>query len=128
MAFHAVCKLYFNTFQTIRKELDTNEDIINILCQASPVLVGNASQDDKIDVHKQLADITEQWDAIENNWSKRRSDLEQTHELAVQYRSELEDIEKWLKDEESKLANMPAVGTKVGIVKKQLIQMRVSRS
>ena len=111
--------------QIVRKDLDSNEDLINVLCHASPVLVGNASQDDKVDVHKQLTDITEQWDAIESAWSKRKSELEQTYEIAVQYKSEVESIENWLTEEEVKFANMPAVGSNVGEVKKQLADMRV---
>ena len=109
----------------MRKDLDSNEDIINILCEASPVLILNASQDDKIDVHKQLSEITEQWEVLEANWIKRKTELEQTHELAVQYQSELEAIEQWLADEESVFANISPPGTKVEVVKKQLREMRV---
>lgn len=110
----------------MRKDLDSNEDVINVLCQASPVLVANASQDDKVDVHKQLTDITEQWDGIENAWSKRKSELEQTYEIAVQYQNELASIENWLTEEEKRFAEMPGVGSNAADVKKQLAEMRVT--
>ena len=99
-----------------------------MLCQASPVLVSNASQDDKVDVHKQLMEITEQWDTLESNWSKRKTELEQIYETAVQFKTEVEIIIEWLVVEEEKFENMPAVGAKVGVVKEQLAEMRVSSS
>ena len=99
-----------------------------MLCQASPVLVSNASQDDKVDVHKQLMEITEQWDTLESNWSKRKTELEQIYEIAVQFKTEVEIIIEWLVVEEEKFENMPAVGAKVGVVKEQLAEMRVSSS
>ena len=110
----------------MRKDLDSNEDLINIICKASPILVACASQDDKVDVHKQLTDITEQWDALENAWSRRKVELDQTLEIAVQYKTELDSIETWLTEEEAKFENIPAVGTKAGDVKKQLVEMRVN--
>lgn len=88
--------------------------------------MANASQDDKVDVYKQLTDVTEQWDALENAWSKRKGELEQTLEIAIQYKAELDSIETWLTEEEAKFEKMPAVATKAGDVKKQLAEMRVS--
>eukprot|EP00794_Sanderia_malayensis_P004728 gene4728-5351_t len=110
----------------IRSDLDHNEDLINVLCQASPVLISNASQDDKIDVHKQLSEITEQWDSFENSWTKRKNDLEQVHEFAAQYHNELESVENWLTEEEKRFANMEAIGTRIEDVKRQLSEMRES--
>ena len=88
--------------------------------------MASASQDDKVDVHKQLTDITEQWDALENAWSKRKSELEQTLEIATQYETELASIENWLTEEEAKFDNMPGMATNAGGVKKQLAEMRVN--
>ena len=90
--------------------------------------MGSASQDDKVDVHKQLTDITEQWDALENAWTKRKSELEQTLEIATQYESELASIENWLTEEEAKFENMPGIASNAGSVKKQLAEMRVNVS
>ena len=110
----------------MRKDLDSNEDLINVLCQASPILVGCASQNDKVYVHRQLTDITEQWDALENAWGKRKIELQQTLEVAIQYKTELDLIENWLTVEEAKFENMPKVATKAGDVKKQLAELRVN--
>ncbi len=110
----------------MRKDLDSNEEVINILCQTSPALITHASQEDKIDVHKQLTEVTDQWEALENNWSKRKSELEQVYELAVQFQTELEAVEVWLTNEENTFANMPPIGTKLDMVKRQLSEMRVS--
>lgn len=78
-----------------------------------------------MDVHKQLTDVTEQWDMLESAWSKRKTELEQTYEVAVQYKNELGSIEEWLDAEEKRFAEMPAIGSKVGDVKKHLAEMRV---
>ena len=119
-------KIVHFLFQSLRKDLDSNEEVINVLCQVSPILVASASQDDKVDVHKQLTDITEQWDALENAWSKRKSELEQTLEIATQYETELASIENWLTEEEAKFDNMPGMATNAAGVKKQLAEMRVN--
>ena len=113
------------SFQALRHDLDSNEEIINTLCQVSPILVGKASQQDKLDVHKQLSEVTDQWDALENCWSKRKTELEQLHDLSEQYHSELEAVEKWMAEEEQKVGDQTPVGTDVKEVKKQLQNARV---
>lgn len=109
----------------MRDELDSNEEVINTLCQVSPVLVAKASQPDKLDVHKQLSDVTDQWDALESTWSKRKSDLENVHDLAVQYSIDLKSIETWMENVERDIGTKSPVSTVVGVVKTQLNENRV---
>ena len=106
--------------EALRDELDSNEETINTLCQVSPVLVAGASQADKLDVHKQLSEVTDQWDTLENTWSKRKSELANVHVLSVQYRDGLGALQKWLSNAESEMDSKSAVGTEVSVVKKQL--------
>ncbi|MEM6982076.1 MAG: hypothetical protein AAF510_03710, partial [Pseudomonadota bacterium] len=40
--------------EDIHKDLDGNGDIITVLSQVTPVLVGHASHENKIEVHKLL--------------------------------------------------------------------------
>ena len=106
--------------EALRDELDSNEEVINTLCQVSPILVASASQGDKLDVHKQLSEVTEQWDTLENMWSKRKSELANIHGLSVQYKEGLDSLQQWLSNAEEEMKGKAEVGTEVSIVKKQL--------
>ena len=110
--------------EALRDELDSNEEVINTLCQVSPVLVASASQTDKLDVHKQLSEVTEQWDALENTWSKRKSELANIHILSVQYREGLDTLQTWLTNAEEEMKSKSEIGTEVSVVKKQLDENR----
>ena len=110
--------------EALRDELDSNEEVINTLCQVSPILVASASQADKLDVHKQLSEVTDQWDALENDWSKRKSELSNVYDVSVQYKDGLEALEHWLSAAEEDMARKAEVGTDVVVVKKQLNENR----
>ncbi len=90
--------------------------------------MAKAGQTDKLDVHKQLSDVTDQWDALESKWSRRKTELENVHQQAVQYQHDLRSIEKWLTDAERNINSKSPVSSDVGIVKKQLSENRVSFS
>ena len=110
--------------EALRDELDSNEEVINTLCQVSPILVAKASQADKLDVHKKLSDVTDKWDSLESTWSKRKTELENAHDVSVQYHNDLKAIQEWLTNAERDLDTKSPVGTEVGVVKRQLNESR----
>ena len=89
--------------EEMHNDLNSNEDVIAMLSEVTPVLVIQASQEDKIDVHKQLSDITEQWDSIEHAWAKRKEELENIKEIAVEFTNEKNHVEGWLTEAEEAL-------------------------
>ena len=110
--------------EALRDELDSNEEVINTLCQVSPILVANASQPDKLNVHKQLSEVTDQWDNLESVWSKRKAELGNVHDLSVQYRDGLGALQQWLSNAEEDIEQKKEIGTEVNVVKEQLNENR----
>ena len=110
----------------LRDELDSNEEVINTLCQVSPILVAKASQADKLDVHKQLSEVTDLWDSLESTWSKRKTELENIRHLAEQYEESVQELDLWLTKSERELDAKSPIGAEVGVVKQQLTENRGS--
>lgn len=105
-------------------ELDGNESIISVLAEVTPCLVNHATQEDKIDVYKKLTNITEQWDAIEATWSKRKKELEQLKVITVEFVSEQTRVEKWLDEAEENLKTYTLIPTDLQGLKDQLRSLR----
>ena len=111
--------------QELCKELDSHEEEINTICNASPVLVANCGQDDKIEVQKAVTEISDLWESTEGACKTRKNDLTEAMKLAEQYEKSLATVSEWLDDTEKKIKEAAAVGSDVKAVKKQLTAHRV---
>ena len=101
---------------------------MNVLCEASPVLVAHCSPTDKLLVQTELAQISQQWADIEKTWKKRESEMNDVKETATQYHSTHDSLLAALTDLEQRLAEQPPVGTELDIVKEQLKEQKVGPS
>lgn len=98
---------------------------MNVLCEASPVLVAHCSPSDKQLVQTELAQISKQWEDIEKTWKKREADMEDVKETATQYHHTHDSLLAALTDLEHRLAEQPPVGTELEVVKEQLKEQKV---
>ena len=99
---------------------------MNVLCEASPVLVAHCSSSDKQLVQTELAGITSQWADIEKTWNKREAEMGDVKETATQYHNTHDPLLAKLTDLEQRLAEQPPVGTELDIVKEQLEEQKVA--
>ena len=113
-------------FQELRSELDAHSDAVNVLCEASPVLVAHCSPSDKLLVQTELAHIRMQWADIEKSWKKRQSEMEGVKETSTKYHNTHDSLLAALTDLEQRLAEQPPVGTELDIVKEQLKEQKVN--
>ena len=98
---------------------------MNLLCEASPVLVAHCSSSDKLLVQTELAQVSKQWADIEKSWKKRETEMSDVKEAATQYHNTYNSLFRALKDLEQRLAAQPPVGTELDIVKEQLNEQKV---
>jgi len=99
---------------------------VNVLCEASPVLVAHCSSSDKQLVQTELAGVTSQWADIEKTWNKREAEMGDVKETATQYHNTHDPLLTKLTDLEQRLAEQPPVGTDLDIVKEQLQEQKVT--
>ena len=111
--------------QDLRSELDSHEENLSALREACPILVAHCSPSDKLLVQNELAQISKQWDEFEKAWKRREVELEEVEDTSKQYNNTYELLLAWLTDMEQKLAEQPAVGTELDVVKEQLQQQKV---
>ena len=112
--------------QELRSELDAHSEAVNVLCEASPVLVANCSSSDKLLVQTELAGVTSQWADIEKAWNKREAEMGDVKETATQYHNTHDPLLAKLTDLEQRLIDQPPVGTELDIVKEQLQEQKVT--
>ena len=105
--------------------MDGHSACVNVLCEASPVLISHCSPSDKLLVQTELSRISKQWADIEKTWKKREADLEEIKATAKQYHMSHDSLLESLSELEEKLAEQPPVGTELKIVKEQLQEHKV---
>ena len=110
--------------EELHVDLDSNEDVIATLTEVTPILVAQASQENKVAVHKELSNITDQWDSIETAWKKRKDDLENVKLLAEEFIKERGHVEGWLKEAEKTLKTFE-VPSDMADLRVQLRKLRV---
>ena len=110
--------------EDLHTELDSNEDMINSLMEATPVLVANASPENKSDVHKYLSDITDQWDNLEAQWNKKKSDMEEVKSILDDYVKNKDFVNEWLSLAENKMENKKSLPNGISEVREHLRDQR----
>ena len=103
--------------EDIHKDLDGNGDIITVLSEVTPILVGHASHENKIEVHKLLSEVTDQWETVETTWTKRKDDLETIKTMIVEFQKEKFIIDEWLVEQEDvakSFSEVPADKSELG--------------
>lgn len=105
--------------------MDAHSEAVNVLCEASPILVAHCSPSDKQLVQTELAQITSQWADIEKTWNKREADMKDVKETATQYHNTHDPLLAKLTELEQRLADQSPVGTELDIVKEQLQEQKV---
>ena len=74
-----------------------------------------------------LTEVTDIWESVEATWKKRQTELEEVHEISIQFHTSYDALVLWLTDMEQKLDELPPVGTELDTVKEQLHQEKVWR-
>lgn len=110
--------------EDIHKDLDGNGDIITVLSQVTPVLVGHASHENKIEVHKLLSEVTDQWETVETTWTKRKDDLETVKTMIVEFQKEKFNIDEWLVEQETVAKSFSEVPADKSDLRDQLRKLR----
>lgn len=100
-------------------------ECLSSLREANPILITHCSPSEKLLVQNELAQISQQWDDIEKTWKKRDVELEEVEATSKQYNAVYEPLMTWLTDMEQQLAEEPAVGTELDVVKEQLKKQKV---
>jgi len=108
----------------IHKELDSNEDVITVLSEATPVLVAHASHENKIEVHKTLSEVTDQWDGVETAWNKRKDDLEHVKAMVIDFQKEKQSVDDWLTEQEEVSKTFAGVPADKDALRDQLRKLR----
>lgn len=117
--------LLMKEHKTLRAELASNEDVIGTLSEVTPKLVEHASQENKIEVYKNLSEVTEQWEALEKAWKQRRDELEHTKAMAVDFAEEKARLEEFLTASENEVNSFAAVPSDMNELRAQLRKLRV---
>ena len=112
--------------ELLHQDLDSNDDVITVLSEAAPILVSKASQEDKVGVHKQLSDVTDLWDSIENAWSKMKNDLQSLRELVIDFKKDRDNIAEWMAAAELALDNAPPTPSDPKSITEELRQQRAT--
>ena len=110
--------------EEIHKDLDGNSDVITVLSQVTPVLVGHASHENKIEVHKLLSDVTDQWETVETTWTKRKEELESIKTMVIEFLKEKSNIDDWLTEQEVVGKSFSEVPTDLSDLRDQLRKLR----
>ena len=110
--------------EDIHKDLDGNGDVITTLSQVTPVLVGHASHENKIEVHKLLSEVTDQWETVETMWTKRKDDLETIKTMIIEFQKEKFDIDEWLTKQETVVESFAEVPADKSDLRDQLRKLR----
>lgn len=105
--------------------MDAHSEAVNLLCEASPVLVAHCSSSDKLLVQTELSDVSKQWADIEKTWKKRETEMDDVKGTATQYHNTHDALLARLTDLEQRLAKKPPVGTELEVVIKQLKEQKV---
>uniref|UniRef100_A0A7M5V1J7 Uncharacterized protein n=1 Tax=Clytia hemisphaerica TaxID=252671 RepID=A0A7M5V1J7_9CNID len=110
--------------EDIHQELDSNGDVITTLSEVTPVLVGHASHENKIGVHKMLSEVTDEWDNVETAWTKRKDDLEHIKAMISDFSKAKETVDDWLSEQEDVAKAFQEVPSDKDALRDQLRKLR----
>ena len=110
--------------QGLQDELNSNEDVIAELVEATPILVEKASPEEKTEVHHQLAHVRDQWDNLDKSIQKRQGELENVKALAVEFSNDKDHVDDWLAKAEEDLKSQDVKPSDVDELRKRLRALR----